>query len=64
MRHHFAQAVLQRQQAVNAKQDLGEDLARARKVFFATASKPEARAEAEKRFADLLLSKDYSTSAG
>ena len=64
LRHQLGQAIQHQQNAVRAKKEFTADIASARKAFFATAAKPETRAAVEKRFAELLLGKDYIYLAG
>lgn len=64
MRHHLAEAIRHQQQAVRSKAQFGAQIAEGRAAFFATAKKPESRAEAGKRFAELLYAKDLVYMSG
>lgn len=58
-RHHLAQAIQHQQQAVRSKAQFNAELEQARRDFFASAPQSAKRAAAEKRFAEMLLGKDY-----
>lgn len=64
MRHHLTEAIKLQQEAVRSKAEFSAQLAQARQAFFDTASKPESRAPAEMRFADLLYAKDLVYMSG
>ena len=57
-RHQISELILAQRQASQSKSQFNSDIARARADFFKTASTPDSRADAEKRFADLLQAKD------
>jgi hypothetical protein len=58
IRHSIVQAIELQRQAVKAKGEFNAQLQQARFDFFATARQPDKRADAEKRFANLLYAKD------